>query len=280
MDGVAFGRPFLRRGGRPAIQIPPRKRIRLLNDGDEDSGLLHNIEERQVIVRSDTNDHDDQTNDGDDADDEDFEYEDEEAGDLAAEAGALREDLQNNGKDVAGPDAGTIGKKDGYDGLDRRSTRNMASRWGTRGLGLQGGGLPQFLDDIGAAYTGVYSNPLLDQCGEIDHLRSRKTTRLDKRGRGKEVLKARKKPKVATRGIQAKPSDRRQRESSASVKSVRFQEATDQTPATVLEAEDSENSDENFEPKDSESDKENAEPVDGPKESDEVCYVTPLHQGF
>ena len=36
IDGVAFGRPFLRRSDRPQIQIPPRKRLRLTYDHDDD----------------------------------------------------------------------------------------------------------------------------------------------------------------------------------------------------------------------------------------------------
>ncbi|KAL9601266.1 MAG: hypothetical protein Q9219_002671 [cf. Caloplaca sp. 3 TL-2023] len=48
IDGIAFGRPFLRRANRPAIQIPPRKRRRLTygdNSDDEDYES-----QRQIVV--------------------------------------------------------------------------------------------------------------------------------------------------------------------------------------------------------------------------------------
>ncbi|KAI4286580.1 MAG: hypothetical protein L6R35_004163, partial [Caloplaca aegaea] len=49
IDGVAFGRSFLRRADRPLIRIPPRKRRRLAYDDDEDGDYEA---QRQVVVHA------------------------------------------------------------------------------------------------------------------------------------------------------------------------------------------------------------------------------------
>ena len=276
VDGVAFGRPFLHRGSRPPIRIPPRKRIRLIENEDDDGLTIQNID-REVIVRPDTNDHEDQTVDSDDADDEDFEYqgEDEEPEDLAAEAGALLQDLQGIGRDFMHIDASTR-EANGSDKEERRSKRLLATKHVPRGLGLQGSDLPQFWNDIATAYPGVYTNPVLEQYGEDNDSSDRKAMRPEKHERGKEKLKARKKSMHATPSFQVKSLGRKRRGSSASGKSVRFEEAGLQTPATVLEAGENEGSGGEFEPIDTESDKENTEPVDVSKNSDEVCSANAL----
>ncbi|KAI4195258.1 MAG: hypothetical protein LQ348_002485 [Seirophora lacunosa] len=50
IDGVAFGRPFLRRADRPAIRIPPRKRPRIAYTAEENED--HEAQ-RQVVVHTD-----------------------------------------------------------------------------------------------------------------------------------------------------------------------------------------------------------------------------------
>lgn len=87
MDGLAFGRPLLRRpADRPAVNIPPRKRRRIAyhEDEEDDEGFLalkdkealsredsadDENNDRQLIIHADFDDDDD---DGDEEDDEDF----------------------------------------------------------------------------------------------------------------------------------------------------------------------------------------------------------------
>ncbi|TGO48487.1 hypothetical protein BOTNAR_0473g00030 [Botryotinia narcissicola] len=79
VDGVAFGRPMLRRPiNRPAIEIPPRKRRRITTDKDEDSEDAEDEPAAKRIAFQPEVDEDE-----DDEDDDDFEpnaenYEDEE----------------------------------------------------------------------------------------------------------------------------------------------------------------------------------------------------------
>ncbi|TGO42285.1 hypothetical protein BHYA_0010g00450 [Botrytis hyacinthi] len=79
VDGVAFGRPMLRRPiNRPAIEIPPRKRRRITIDEDEDSEDAEDEPAaKRIAFRSEVDE------DEDDEDDDDFDpnadnYEDEE----------------------------------------------------------------------------------------------------------------------------------------------------------------------------------------------------------
>jgi hypothetical protein len=109
VDGLAFGRPLLRTPlGRPAVEIPPRKRRRITyyEDEDEDEGLLalgdsvsvgredlENDENgnRQLVLRADFEDYDSEDDDDfapDEDDDEEDVDVDEDEGETASEDGS------------------------------------------------------------------------------------------------------------------------------------------------------------------------------------------------
>ncbi|KAI9829414.1 MAG: hypothetical protein M1819_006351 [Sarea resinae] len=80
IDGVAFGRPFLRHADRPPITIPPRKRRRLTYGGDDDADNEPMFGERQLTITDGDGDLDDEEDEDDDFSPEEGSEDDEEDG--------------------------------------------------------------------------------------------------------------------------------------------------------------------------------------------------------
>ena len=276
IDGVAFGRPLLRRAQRPVVRIPPRKRRRIIYDeDDEDAG--EGVNDRQLTLRADFDEG--EAGDDDDSDDENYEdfsaVEDES---LAEELGDLQNDLQ---VDVL------RNLEDGeralnLDGIEEASGSNMRSRRRRKtGLGLQGSALLELLDDNGRPYPGEYSNPLLDLYDQDETVNDPLDDMLVKSTKSKRLRKTHLKGQKTAKGPNAGSRTASGQASNSSSKAVRFDAAETMIPATVRLDEDVDVFDaEGSKTQGStgrlidESDKENAEPRDGESDSDEVSLCS------
>jgi hypothetical protein len=247
IDGVAFGRPFLRKADRPAIRIPPRKRRRITYDEEEDVNDEELFDDRQVVVRAGFDDVDEATAGEGSDEDEDFTLGDEDDNDLDAELEDLQEDLE------ADPD------KDGLTVGNAQvpSMRITRARKSPKGLGLL-----QLTDDSGRLFAGQYRNPLLDIYGQDEPCHRQPALKVRTRSPATSTQRARKKMHNGTQESSASPERVSRRSSSGSNRGVRFEDEEPATPATDRESENSDEADhEDFEPAEvDESDKENAEP--------------------
>lgn len=276
IDGVAFGRPFLRRADRPSVRIPPRKRRRITYD-EEDEDVGEEANDRQLIIRDNFEDEDVSDEDSDDEDDEDDEDYSavEEKDDLAEELDDLRNDLL---EDTHGglEDAERALNLDGVveaSGIDTRSRRRRK-----HGLGLQGPALLELLDENGRQYPEEYNNPLLDLFGEDEPFHEPLADKTFKRRKSNRLRDTAQNGKDAAKGPPASPQSASGQPLSSSKVAVQSNSAETVTPATVrldddvelLNADGVERQDIN-QPDMDESDKENAEPQDEESDLDEVC---------
>ncbi len=261
---MAFGRQFLRVVDRPAVRIPPRKRRRLTyGDEEEDFDEQGRVNDRQIVVRAGFDDVDEATaGDGSDDDDDDFAPDDEDDVDLHAELNDLQRDFN-------------VDVHEGEDGAVRdvqsKHKAKTSSRRAAKGLGLLA-----LVDENGRPFPGEYENPLLDKYNQDEPSPRVPALRVRKRGSAKV---AQINGEHATRGAQesSASSARVSRRSSAgSNKSVRFDDAEAETPATVRESEDTdEDGDSDFENAGvNESDKENAEPRADESDTSDVSMVS------
>ena len=205
--------------------------------------------------------------DADDDDDDDYIVDDEDEQDLATE---LRNITGERKKMVTKEGDASSDRPNGVQDLatvKENPGRVTRSQRPSRGLGLQGPELLELLDENGRPYPGAYNNPLLDFFAEQDTSRSLERPR--KKRRKTDVFietheDSTPNPNTSS-GVLA-PQCRR--ESSNSLKSVRFQDDSLATPPTTVLAPDGseDTEDEDFGlPADEdgevdESDKENAEP--------------------
>ena len=275
VDGVAFGRPYLRRGDRPAIKIPPRKRRRLTYGEDEDLSAGEHSNDRQIVLRAGFDNADNESQDDSEEDeeydpDEDQDALDEELKDLSEELQALVNEDEQQYLDITE-------RVPHLDGVGEIRGRLNRSRRNTRGLGLGGDNILQLTDENGRRYPGDYYNPLLDYYDQDDLV-------LDKHA-GKKQIRRKKQAQLPLTGdltigipVSTRRVNRRRRSSSASTKNVRFEDRESRSPTTIPEHEDMDGSeDEDFQPDglvDSASDgsdKENAKPDMVDSESSEVC---------
>ncbi|KAL8647672.1 MAG: hypothetical protein Q9210_005411, partial [Variospora velana] len=125
IDGVAFGRPFLRRADRPVIRIPPRKRRRLAYDDDEDEDYEA---QRQVVVHTGAEEGEDSEVDSDYSEDESSASES--GGDLNSE----RDDVRNSSDSTDRENAPDAAKNATSSQLDRISKQRQPR---PTGLGLR-----------------------------------------------------------------------------------------------------------------------------------------------
>lgn len=255
VDGIAFGRPYLRRADRPAIRIPPRKRRRITYD-EEGEDSSEEVNDRQIVLRAGL-DGADEAVAGDESDgEEDYVPDDDEDDDVSAELEDLREDLHDGATD---DDGVTFGMKGGK--LPSITTRK--SRRSPRGLGLL-----QLLDEKGRPYAGRYSNPLLDQYDNEEPI-----LEITKRGTARLAQGARRSARNGVLDSSASPEHVGRRSSTGSNKSVRFEDDDLATPATVQDSRDSEE-DDDLEPGEvNGSDKENTEPQMEENESSNVRTI-------
>lgn len=282
IDGVAFGRPFLRRTERPAVQIPPRKRRRVTYDDPADDSNGNTYDNRQVIVHAGFEDSDTAPNESeDDGADEDYVTVGQEEEDLSAELKDIHQDLHDqsggNGSSTHQEVEVAPVNDPARTGL-RRSKRSQGAK---QGLGLQGPELLKLTDGNGRPYPSGYNNPLLELYNQEGSAQPDTNARKRKRTSFQDQDVVHQSPKANGKGPGAtRPTNRR--ESSTSSKSVRFEDdALTTPPTTILDAEDSEDTeDDDFEPaadaKDEtdESDKENAEPKANGDVSSEVSPLS------
>lgn len=193
---------------------------------------------------------------------------------LDAELGDLRDELANgvngDGLQLLEEAERTV-HLDGTASISGRLTRSRRRRK-QQGLGLQGEDILELVDENGRQYPGEYHNPLLEQ-----YYQDQPESQVERGSMDLRVKKSR--PKGASGSTQRLliPEQISRRSSSASMKSVRFQEDVIKTPVTVLEADDDGASDdENFELNESiestssESNKENVKPGDQARDSSNV----------
>ena len=213
--------------------------------------------------------------DNDEEPDDDYIAEDQQESDLAAELRDIRQDMfVEPGNDSLDHD---------LDPAMENSRRVTRSQRPNEGLGLQGPALLELVDENGRPYPGVYNNPLLDffsqepsGAQEGSRRKRRKTNGLIENHQ------------VSTTTSDTSPgafAARDRRESSASVKNVRFQDSPFVTPpTTILDPHDSgDTEDEDFEPPldmhdgMDESDKENTEPSVGGLFSEVSPFICQPH---
>ncbi|MCJ1423827.1 hypothetical protein MMC29_001712 [Sticta canariensis] len=226
IDGVAFGRPFLRRPDRPAIRIPPRKRRRVTYDEDDDTDFGANFHDRQVILRTGLND-EDHSLDSDEEDDRDFTPDEDKENALDTELQDIYNDLGDDSARALTTEITT-----NVNGLEEPPGRLTRAQKAKRGLGLQGAAMLELVDENGRPYPGEYNNPLLDQFGKDEpaHLNHEIT----KRKKNKQNIHHRHgKGQAAEHVYQGTPERASRRSSSASMKSVRFEDPDSTTPATI-----------------------------------------------
>ena len=198
IDGVVFGRPFLRKAERPAVRIPPRKRRRITHDEEVESGEGAE-DDKQVIVRAGFENADEGDDEDESEDDEDFDPDELDDEGLDEELEGLQDDLQS--------DEGGDGDTTLTNGDKEPATR---SRKKSAGLGIK------LLENSG------YNNPLLDQYSQHEPFA------------GPSALKVRKRRSKGARknssfkdGAEASSSSERvnRRDSAGSSKSVRFEDS-------------------------------------------------------
>ncbi|KAI9810236.1 MAG: hypothetical protein M1827_006370 [Pycnora praestabilis] len=238
IDGVAFGRPFLRRADRPAITIPPRKRRRLTYSDDEDTENKSGVPERKLAIKGGFGDAD---MDEEDEDDGDFEPEDD------TEDFAIENQLREDPRDLA-HDNGSNEKIERSMLLDGGGDKSEGVSTGSRrrrALVLEDGETLELVDDDGQPFPDEYHNALLGYPKASDAslpqpgLESQgAATKLKKKGNWKcpENVQNATNVSTSTSG----------RVSNTSEKSVRFQgtEKQDTTVVTITEQENGEDEDE------------------------------------
>ncbi|KAL8942037.1 MAG: hypothetical protein Q9216_001890 [Gyalolechia sp. 2 TL-2023] len=236
IDGVAFGRPFLRRAARPVIRIPPRKRPRLTYNDEDDEDNGGDEAQRQIVVHPDFEDDEASVADSDYCGDEGNVSENEE--DLRTELNEVQKEADSANAKVTMDDGAPVHRQP------------IAT-----GLGLRAPGF--LLDENRNIHSAESNNPLLqdqERSGDTSSSAPTKRRRLNTN------------PKSSSRGRPKTAGGARK--IGANNKSVRFDELELATPATFRlgSSDDSEN-DEPFTPGDDtassaddsdESDKENA----------------------
>lgn len=278
IDGVAFGRPFLGRADRPPIRIPSRKRRRITYDDEANDIFDEHASNQQVAVQGGLGpnysivDRDSET-------DDEYSPGEDDMDDLSMEL----KDIRNDGDNTAGVDdfvvvenMETPSNPGGLVEWPRRSARSRKAG----GLCLEGEDMLKLVDENGRPYPGEYNNPLLDLYldgndepqfqPEKHKIKHRKKRRLSNRQATVDI---------ATEELSTRPEGVRRGSSSASRKGVRFQDVDLETPATIRESQDSDQSDEDFQPSSDitpnlhESDKENSQPQYEAADSSVVSMV-------
>ena len=271
IDGIAFGRPYLRRVDRPSVRIPPRKRRRITYDDEDEEEIFSDkeVNNRQMVLRAGFNDTDERIlADGSDEEGE-FPPDDEGREDLRAEL----EDLQNESQAGANEDGRPRAESEAQKPI-RRSMRS--SQRSPQGLGLL-----KLCDENGQPFVGEYNNPLLDQYGQAEYPARHQPLKVTKRRPLNYTRGGARSSKHGVQDSSASPEVASRRGSSGSTKSVHFEDAGPATPVTVRESQSSDEDDDDFNPGEvDESDKENAEPLAEEANSSDVCvnlFPTILH---
>lgn len=259
IDGVAFGRPFLRRAERPPIRIPPRKRRRLTYDECNDENVDEYAHSRRVMPY-------DEDFTEEDSEDDDYSAVGDEKDDLSIELEDLRNDIYNDTNretEIATQDNERMLDLSRIEEVPPRSQKSRKPR---RGLGLKGTAMLKLLDENGRPYPREYCNPLLDFYDQAEPVQKADGSAIMQPNRKRKSPRNRKTNLDAEVFVDT-PGRLSRRSSSASVKGVRFENIDINTPVTIREFEDSDQSnDGDFEPDGNMdidtngSDKENSQP--------------------
>lgn len=253
----------MRRTDRPPIRIPPRKRRRITYDDDNNDIFDEHARYQQVAVHAGLDDRPNEES----ATDDDYSPDDEETDELFMELKDLRNDeVRNTGEahfEVA-EDPEIRSSPIGAIVSPRRLTRSRKAG----GLCIEGEEMLKLVDENGRPYPGEYNNPLLDLYLYGDgEPRPRPDTHETKPNKRRRTSSLRGNVERATEESNIEPERVKRRNPKSSRKGVRFQDANLETPATVQELEESEQSGyEDFQPSSDmtpsqhESDKENSEP--------------------
>lgn len=284
IDGVAFGRPFLKRTERPPVIIPPRKRRRITYEEDGNQIFDETANSQQIAVHAGLVDlHSSSLVEDSGVDDDDYSPDEEEKDDLSMELKDLRNDTVGNHIAVSEGTEIPLNQA-GVAAAPRRSARSRKSG----GLGLEGEDMLKLVDENGRPYPGEYDNPLLDlYLYGYDETRPQRQSRPDIRkmepSKKRCTLDLRQNVEIVTKesNMQSECEDRGP--SDPAWKGVRFQEVHLETPVTVRDLQSSDQSDrENFSPSSNMttthdgSDKENSEPRYELAESGAVSMITYL----
>lgn len=162
--------------------------------------------------------------DSDEEDDGDFSPDEDKENNHSTKLQDIYNDLvEDSARDITNTERTT-----NLDGVEEPPGRLTRSQKAKRGLGLQGAAMLELVDDNGRPYPGEYNNPLLDLFGkdELPHSNQKKRKRKQKRHHhGKS--------KAAVEVYEGNPERVSRRSSSASMKSVRFEDPDSNTPATI-----------------------------------------------
>ena len=205
---------------------------------EENENLIEPYITQQALVRSNSNDADNEESD-DDADDGDYGVSESEDVDLANELQDLNQELEDFDKGLPTSKRTAIsnGATDHASIIPKSRKRRREE-----GLGIYERAPLDFLYRDEAEYIGEYHNPLLDQYYKDEPvLRRRPSAKQNalSKVRGEETV---------LEGKMSKPIPASRRSSSASLKSVRFEGEEFETPATVRQVSESEDEDdEDFE---------------------------------
>lgn len=277
IDGVAFGRPFLRRADRPAISIPPRKRRRILYaSDDEDNSNGRAINNGQVVLRANFVNADEDRDD-DSQEDEDYVLADEEQSILEDEVRDLQGDLdsvpeRNENRYVKAPERQVRPSR-----LREPQTTVTGLQQNVQGLGLDAEGVIELVDEKRRPFPGGYSNTLLDQYATDEA--SPDTVRLPASKKRKTAIGS----SASSEKLHYPKADTsqtsRRRSSSRNSKSVRFKAPDYDASGENLADEENDSDDEDFTPdgtglSDEESDKENFNPSLSRRDSSTVTSVS------
>ncbi|KAL8859104.1 MAG: hypothetical protein Q9178_004367 [Gyalolechia marmorata] len=271
-DGVAFGRPLLRRPDRPAVRIPPRKRRRLTYDEDDEEDFEAHS---QLVMHTDLSNEVSSQSGSDDTEDAASASDDEE--DLDAELNDIRNDfdpsiLEDEEAHILNrPSAPTVGGDSEQLGtLSRRRPRKA------RGLGLIASSF--LVDENGTPYPETYDNPLLDMFADDEPVGRAASPERTEPGESvpesRRYRRDRPETKYTTQsGASTRPPRRNGR-------NARDRKPEPETPATVRLESSDDSGDDDFELSDDsgiaedDSDKENATP--GSQASTEVDEAAEL----
>ncbi|KAI9682954.1 MAG: hypothetical protein M1829_006390 [Trizodia sp. TS-e1964] len=130
IDGIAFGRPFLRKPlDRPEIRIPPRKRVKLAPGDDSSSAASESDNQGQLILRPYFMDMDvDAENDEDDENDQDFSISDN-------KLDKCKSSIKDNSLKINGPGVTTRSQSQKNGDMDRQNQLALEKMNGHHSLG-------------------------------------------------------------------------------------------------------------------------------------------------
>lgn len=162
--------------------------------------------------------------DSDEEDDGDFSPDEDKENNHSTEL----QDIYNDSVEDSARDISNTERTTNLDGAKEPPGRLTRSQKAKRGLGLQGAAMLELVDDNGRPYPGEYNNPLLDLFGKDELPQSNpKTTKR------KQKPHRHGKGKAAVQVYEGNPERVSRRSSSASMKSVRFEDPDSNTPATI-----------------------------------------------